>query len=240
MRQHHLYKNEIEISRNLTGLARNNLVLEQIRHQTIGLLMGLGGLSLAFVAMGAYIYRSSQSTIQPYVVTVDSHGVVLEANALKQPEIPQELVIEQICNFIKNLRMVTTDKQLQQDAIMKVYAFVRPHSPVIKTLNQFYSEQNPFAKHDFSNISVQIVNALTTNDNTLQIDWDENYYEDQELSQTKKMRALIIWSLLTPNTNNADSFLLNPLGICIESLHISQFISNQSLRESSVLPHSSS
>lgn len=206
----------------LFGMHRQNLVIHALRHQLLYMCLSLGGLGIGLLSLGALIYKSNQSNLIPYVVTVDSHGVVLnQGQALPQAQIPKTVVTSQLCNFVRNLRMLSQDKEVQQQAILNAYAFVRPDSELIKQMNEYYSTHNPFQIAEQSQVSIDIANAIEMGPHTFQIDWVENTAHQEP----KRMRAMISYSVQPVLKTDADSLLRNPLGLYVENFVFSQILS---------------
>lgn len=233
------------------GAQRQNILLSQLRHNLTFFSLSLMSLAIGFVAVGGLIYQSSQSQLIPYVVTVDSHGVVLNQGTASQVNgVPKQVVTAQLCDFIRNVRMLTSDEKVQQQSILKAYAFVRPGSSVGQQLNSYYTELNPFEKAKEKEVHINIANAIETGENTFQIDWLEQLTPNNTFASAvsgsaasssaeleaetskrsfsqvsnRKMRAIISYSVQPTNNTNADDLLLNPLGIFVEKFTISPIL----------------
>lgn len=217
-----LFKRSTSQASPLQGMHRQNLVLRALRHQLLYMCLSLGGLGIGLLSLGALIYKSNQSNLIPYVVTVDSHGVVLnQGQAVSQAQIPKTVVTSQLCNFVRNLRMLSQDREVQQQAILNAYAFVRPDSELIKQMNEYYSSHNPFQTAEQAQVSIDIANAIEMGPHTFQIDWVENTAHQEP----KRMRAMISYSVQPVLKTDADSLLRNPLGLYVENFVFSQILS---------------
>lgn len=217
-----LFKRSTTQTSPLQGMHRQNLVIRALRHQLLYMCLSLGGLGIGLLSLGALIYKSNQSNLIPYVVTVDSHGVVLnQGQAVPQVQIPKTVVTSQLCNFVRNLRMLSQDREVQQQAILNAYAFVRPDSELIKQMNEYYSSHNPFQAAEQAQVSIDIANAIEMGPHTFQIDWVENTAHQEP----KRMRAMISYSVQPVLKTDADSLLRNPLGLYVENFVFSQILS---------------
>lgn len=219
---HLLAKHTDQDSKNLTGAQRQNLILRHLRNFTQQMAVTIFGFAVASLALGALIYQNSQNNVVPYVITVDSHGVVLNKGAAKPlTEITQEMVSSQLCDFIRSLRILTTDKTIQRQSIIKAYAFVKPGSSVAQQLTDYYKLNNPFDIKANQSVVIDVSSAIETGSNTYQIDWLE-----QGLIPGKAihMRAQISYALAPSLNTNSQDPLLNPLGIFVESLVISEIL----------------
>lgn len=206
----------------LLGAHRHDLITQSLRQQVFYVSASLGGISCAFLATGALIYTLTQSHIVPYVVTVDSHGVVLnQGKADAKKHIPKAVITAQLCDFIRNVRMLSTDSKVQQQAILNAYAFVKPNTTSAEQLNEFYATHNPFKDNHKQQTTINIANVLETGSNTFQIDWVENTTGHEQ----KRMRALLSYSLQPIASTDAEALLRNPLGLYVDNFVLSQLFS---------------
>ncbi len=214
----------------LLGAARVNVILHELRYHLSYLLLGLGGLAFGFICLASYIRLASQSTLVPYVVTIDSHGVVLNEGPLQTSNSAPELVITaQLCEFVRNVRTVSRDSVLQKQAVERAYAFVQQNSKMAKALSSFYQAQNPFEAAKTYEVNVEIANVISVGRNTIQVDWVEEKrsvegsFKDD--SHQRKMRALITYALADTATKDTTMLLQNPLNIYIKDFIVSDVIS---------------
>ena len=102
------------------GNEKYNIAISELKQRLSLIITALIGTAFGFICLGAYIVKSSQSQIIPYLVTVDTHGVILAKGRIDlNKQIPQEAIAATLSNFIKNLRSVTSDSKVQRDFILE-------------------------------------------------------------------------------------------------------------------------
>lgn len=215
------------------GAAKQNLLLSDLRHHLIYLLLGLGGLGIGFMSLSGLIATTMHSNMVPYVVTVDKHGLVLNEGALpaldSKQDLPEGVVTSQICDFIRNVRLITKDSAIQHQAILKAYAFVKPNSDLAKELSAYYRGHNPFTLAQKQSVMVEIANVLQVGEHTVQIDWVETIQNADPLlqrdePQERKLRALLTYSIEELAPQETEMILLNPLNIYLHTFIVTDVI----------------
>ncbi len=212
----------------LSGLNKIVCTLAELKNRTSTTAMCLLSLGLSFVLLAAYVSRSQESTIEPYLITVDSHGVVLDRGRITQKitsgeDVPVGVIDSMLSDFIRDLRTVSVDKRLQAHLINKVYAFIKHGSVVHTKVNTFYTTTNPMSSAVRGhNVQVEIANLMHLDGHTVQIDWNEIVSSKAEVKpQVFKKRALISFDFAPANEKSASVFLDNPLRLFISELLIS-------------------
>ena len=59
------------------GNKKYNIAISELKQRISHIINALIGAAFGFICLSAYIVKSSQSQIIPYLVTVDTHGVIL-------------------------------------------------------------------------------------------------------------------------------------------------------------------
>lgn len=215
------------------GASKQNLLLSDLKHHLIYLLLGLGGLGLGFMSLSGLIATTMRSNMVPYVVTIDKHGVVLNEGAVpalkNQQDLPAGVVTAQLCDFVRNVRLITKDSAIQHQAILKAYAFVKPNSDLSKELSTYYRDHNPFTLAQKQNVMVEIANVLQVGEHTVQIDWVEKIQNNDPLLQRDKiqerpLRALLTYSIEELAPQETEMILLNPLNIYLHTFIVTDVI----------------
>lgn len=228
------------------GLKRSEVMLSSLRQHMTWALFSFGSLSLSFMCLAALIALSQRPALQPYVVTVDRQGVVLNRGPLPPASeaLTPSLVAAELSDFVRHVRMVTPDKNMQRELMTRAYAMVAPGSKVFNELDAYYSAHNPLSTRGPYAVSVDILNVIVTGADTWQIDWREftkaNAAEPDnahaalqqatsENSNARTMRALISFkqdtSLLSGQVAGSERLLLlNPLGLVITEFIVSDVI----------------
>ncbi|WP_303960932.1 VirB8/TrbF family protein [Succinatimonas hippei] len=209
------------------GNEKYNIAVSELKQRLSLIITALIGTAFGFICLGAYIVKSSQSQIIPYLVTVDTHGVILAKGRIDlNKQIPQEAIAATLSNFIKNLRSVTSDSKVQRDFILETYAYVKEGSPALQKLNDFYNNENPFIKQEQGSINIIINNVITQEHNRLQIDWTEEISDAVSLSKKQMFRAILAYSVSNEAAKDPDALLLNPLQIFVEDFAVSAVLNN--------------
>lgn len=209
------------------GNEKYNIAISELKQRLSLIITALIGTAFGFICLGAYIVKSSQSQIIPYLVTVDTHGVILAKGRIDlNKQIPQEAIAATLSNFIKNLRSVTSDSKVQRDFILETYAYVKEGSPALQKLNDFYNNENPFIKQEQGYINIIINNVITQEHNRLQIDWTEEISDAVSLSKKQMFRAILAYSVSNEAAKDPDALLLNPLQIFVEDFAVSAVLNN--------------
>ena len=209
------------------GNEKYNIAISELKQRLSLIITALIGTAFGFICLGAYIVKSSQSQIIPYLVTVDTHGVILAKGRIDlNKQIPQEAIAATLSNFIKNLRSVTSDSKVQRDFILETYAYVKEGSPALQKLNDFYNNENPFIKQEQGSINIIINNVITQEYNRLPIDWTEEISDAVSLSKKQMFRAILAYSVSNEAAKDPDALLLNPLQIFVEDFAVSAVLNN--------------
>lgn len=209
------------------GNEKYNIAISELKQRLSLIITALIGTAFGFICLGAYIVKSSQSQIIPYLVTVDTHGVILAKGRIDlNKQIPQEAIAATLSNFIKNLRSVTSDSKVQRDFILETYAYVKEGSPALQKLNDFYNNENPFIKQEQGSINIIINNVISQEHNRLQIDWTEELSDALSLSKKQMFRAILAYSVSNEAAKDPDALLLNPLQIFVEDFAVSAVLNN--------------
>lgn len=208
------------------GLAGISLASQVLKGRAITLAFAFMGCAFGFFCLSAYVQQVNRTHIIPYLVTVDSHGVVLSQGEVDPSfEVPQEVVAATLANFISNLRQVSSDPNAQKEAILKVYAHVKDGDEAQKRLDEHYKTHNPFEEGKKKRVEVRISNVLAQSPQALQIDWHEKTITNLQ-SKEKKLRAQVFFKVEKVQDLEAQKLLLNPLSIYVTDFVISEIITD--------------
>ncbi len=229
---------DMSLSKSL-GLKRSEVMLNGLRSHLSWALFSFGSLALAFVCLAALLAQSNRPALQPYVVTVDRHGVVLNRGLLTPASeaLTPSLIAAELSDFVRNVRMVTPDKTMQRELMTNAYAMVAPGSKVFFDLDAYFNAHNPLSNRAPYAVSVDILNVIATGEHTVQIDWRECSHAGAADTTVKRpddgyertMRALISFKQDPTLTNGKAEgserlLLLNPLGLVVTEFVVSDVI----------------
>lgn len=187
-------------------------------------------LGFAFLSLAAFISRSMDTTVVPYVVTVDTHGVVRAQGTIDEKtdymkSVPEQVISSQLCNFISDMRMVTPDKNMQKKALSHVFSCLKRDSKVFNQLQSTFEKSNPLDPQDKQEVQVEIANVIPLDHHTYQIDWLEKRTNSDELySHNQKMRALVSYEITAGYYQDPNLLMLNPLNLFIKELVVTPII----------------
>ncbi len=182
----------------------------------IPMAFGLAGCAFGFISLCAYISLAGKTRIVPYVVTVDRTGAVLWRDDLKgSPKIPEAAIASDIASFIADLRTVTEDQNLKAQAVRRVYSRLSEGTQALEAVERHYHKAQ---EHEIEHSTVSIENILRVSPDTFQIDWNEQSGDGDGVL----MRARISYTLAPSDGMSLDALKLNPLGLRVAALSLSQ------------------
>lgn len=194
-------------------------------------LVALSSLLITATAIGGLIIIGSQSKFVPLVFQQDSSGNTLSVTRADRVGLASiDDFRTSAARFIENLRMVSTDNELQKKAVFQVYSFLNQNDIALTKVSDFYSRQkdsNPFERSSHEVVSIQITSVLQESDSTWQVDWVET---TRNLDGTAKATPVKMKALITlyqekgiPDVSN-DSILKNPHLIYVRDFNVSKEI----------------
>lgn len=213
------------------GLLAINQAHKTLKHQVFITVICLLSLSLALIAFATCLYIYTHKSIVPYVIGVDRHGVVLASDRLQKAEaIPKAAIVTELCSFIKNVRLISSDQDVQSQSVIKSYAYLKDKN-IINELNDYFIKNNPLQLSESQRRSVAIVNVLYGSNGSAQIDFIETTTSlDSGAVKDRTMRALLVYEIDLDSVISTEGMLLNPLGIFIKEYSISEIIATPQTR----------
>lgn len=177
--------------------------------------------TIAIIIIWFYFYTTSK--VQPYIVKVDKQDITLTNGAINPDyTVPGTVIASILSDFITNIRVITSDSELQTKHIHRAYSHLRPNTQIENKVREFYERNNPFELEKKYTRSIHISNVLNQSESTLQIDFTENV-KTESGSEKKKMRALISYEM-GMISNDPIIILQNPLGIYVTDYVLSEVI----------------
>ena len=156
----------------------------------------------------------------PYVVELDKLGVVVNSRPANSDYRASEQVIKStVADFVSNLRMVTADISLQNEAIRRVFAHLNATDPSRRVCLEWY-DQSPFERAKEVLVSADVKTVLRQGDSTWQVEWTETVRNHNgDLISRNTMRALVTVYQTQSNDQTTDQTMrLNPLSIFVRDL----------------------
>jgi type IV secretory pathway TrbF-like protein len=183
------------------------------------LISGFTCLTLVF----GLIYQSSKATVTPYVVHVNSDGVVQALGLAQQNHyVPQEAEIKFFLGqLITKTRTLPADPVVAKKNWVDVYAFLRESAA--QKMTEFMTGSDMAGRIGKETIEVNVTVIVPLSKNSYQIRWQEKNYNLQGAQQeVTKMTGLFTIELAPPKDEKA--LAVNPLGIFVKDFSWSKEI----------------
>ena len=179
-------------------------------------LMALGCLALCFVTSAALVWRSTISTVTPYVVEVDETGAARAvAPAIERYVASDAQIAHHLANFIQYVRGLSTDPVVVRENWLRAYDFLTAQAST--TLNEYAQTNDPFADIGRKSSTVDVISVVRVSDDSFQARWIEKTYENGALMKAQRFTGL--FSIVTQPPTDAATLRANPLGLYINSLN---------------------
>jgi type IV secretion system protein VirB5 len=178
-------------------------------------------LSLLFaIAMSAaFVWRSSQSIITPYVVELEQNGSVRAVAPSVAKYKPTDAQIGyQLAEFIKKVRSVSIDPVVLRQNWTTAYHFATDQAAL--TLNEYARDNDPFQDVGHRSVSVQIASVVRSSDDSFDLRWRETAFRDGVKLSTNTYTANLSIILKTPT--DEQTLHQNPLGIYVHGINWSK------------------
>lgn len=182
-------------------------------------LMALSCLGLCFLTSGALVWRSTVSTVTPYIVEVDETGGARAVGPATARYVASDAQIaHHLANFIQRVRGLSVDPVVVRENWLRAYDYVT--SEASTTLNEYAREHDPFADVGRKSRTVDVVSVVRVSGDSFQARWIEKTYENGALINAKRYTGL--FNIITQPPTDADTLRTNPLGLYVHSLNWGQ------------------
>jgi len=178
-------------------------------------LAALSTTALAAILAGGLVFQSAKSTVTPYVVQVNSDGIVQAIAPARQINYrPGKPVIEHfLIQFITNVRSLPLDPVVAKNQWLTAYDYLRKGAA--NTLNEIANREQPFAKIGQETVAVHVKSVVPLSKDTYQIRWEETDFSKEGVSTgTKGMTGIFNIELVPPTDER--KLRVNPLGLFIK------------------------
>lgn len=191
----------------------------------------LGGCMVTLVAIFGNVYTANQSKFIPFIVEKDTLGRI---QVVKQADISgsasSQVVGQTLEDFVYDLRTVSSDKEVQNHFIWKVYGRMRKNDPA---LNKYVADYGldganfPYKRAEKETVSVEITSSQPESNTSSAwwIEWKEITYDLRGNQQglPTHYRAMISVIIVPPtNTTTQEEFKANPYGIFVRDFTVSK------------------
>ena len=177
--------------------------------------------ALSAVLGGGLVYQSAKSTVTPYVVEVNSDGLVRAVGpAARSSYVPNPAVLQYfIGQFVTYVRSLPADPVVAKNQWLSAYAYLRQSAA--NTLNEIALKEQPLKRVGQEMVSVRIKSIVPLSKESYQVRWEENSYNRDGIpSGVKNMTGLFTVEIKPPTDEKA--LKANPLGLFITQFNWSQ------------------
>lgn len=177
-------------------------------------------LMIAIGAVGGVIHFASQSTFVPYVIEVDKLGqAVAVKRADRASAVDERVVHASLAAFIRDVRMVSFDRNAQNDSVWRVYAMLQSGDPATTKITEYMRDPltNPAKRAEETSVGIEILSVLRQTEETWEIDWIEKVWNRQGVQEGQhRMRGLLTVYIVSPTSaTTEDEIRMNPLGLYV-------------------------
>ena len=185
-------------------------------------LTALASLGIALVAVVGAVWIGAQNRVVPYVVQTDKLGDALAiSRADIAPPADPRLIRAQLARWVADVRSVYSDVAAERRVITEAYTMLDRNGPAAQTLNDWFSQNDPFQRAKADLVGVQVQSVLPLSGNTWRMEWrEEKRGRDGMLESQLQWQATVTVSI-NPPTDDA-AILVNPTGLYVESFNWSQ------------------
>lgn len=182
-------------------------------------LIAILSLLFAIAMSAAFVWRSSQSIITPYVVELEQNGSVRAVAPSVANYKPTDAQIGyQLAEFIKKVRSVSIDPIVLRQNWTTAYHFATDQAAL--TLNEYARDNDPFQDVGHRSVSVQIASVVRSSDDSFDLRWRETAFRDGVKLNTNTYTANLSIILKTPT--DEQTLHQNPLGIYVHGINWSK------------------
>ncbi len=180
-------------------------------------------------AVGGIIYIGSQSRFIPYVVEVDKLG---QANAVNRADraanVDERIVHATLAAFVRDMRMVSFDRNVQNDAIWRVFSMLQSSDPATTKITDYMKDPvtSPTKRAEEFSVGVEISSVLQQTHETWEVNWTEKVWNRQGVRvEQYRMRGLLTIYVVPPTSSTTEEEIRrNPLGVYVRDFTWSRIV----------------
>ena len=182
-------------------------------------LTALVALGLCSALSAAYVWRSTQSMVTPYVIELDSSGEVRTVSATVANYEPTDAQIAyQLAGFIKNVRSVSIDPIVVRENWLNAYHYTTDKASL--TLNEYAREHDPFSDVGKRSVSIDIASIVRSSDDSFDVRWRETTYLSGVQQSQDTYTAVL--SIIIDLPRDEQTLHRNPLGVYVHGINWSR------------------
>ncbi|WP_212112467.1 VirB8/TrbF family protein [Bartonella queenslandensis] len=175
-----------------------------------------GMIIITAIAIGAFIWKTNEQTVVPYIVQTNSVGEVThlsKANVAAKPNATH--IRAALRNWLIGARTVYVDMRAEESLINQTYSMTLPQSPAYTMLVEYHKQNDPYSRAANETVEVQVNAIVPVSSDTWQIEWTENRRaRTGALIDTKLWQATATIVLAIPKTEQ--QIMINPIGLYVK------------------------
>ena len=177
-------------------------------------LMAFGCLALTMASSGALVWQAGQSTVQPYIVEVETSGAVRAVGpALTAFEPTDAQIAYHLSRFIEKVRGLSIDPVVVRENWLSAYDYATAQGAL--GLNAYARETDPFSDVGRRSVSVEVTSVVRASPDSFDIRWREQRFENG--ARTESARYSAILTLVIDPPRDEAALRANPLGIYVHA-----------------------
>lgn len=195
---------------------------EFVKAASMWRLIAIIAIATAFIGTMGAVYIGSQSKLIPYVIGVDELGRVTSAGIPDQKGLDEKVLRATLADWITWHRSVVSDPAVQEQFVLKTYAYLTQASAAKGSLDEWYKSElnNPYERMKSGTVTVEVQSVLLMSERTYQLDWKETTRNRAgQVTGSQNFRSLITIEALGIDPS---LLLKNPLGLYIQTISIQQ------------------
>jgi type IV secretion system protein VirB5 len=191
--------------------------------------VALAAMFITTGTVGGLIHLAGQSKFIPYVVEVDKLGQsIAVARADVAANADERIIHASLAAFVRDVRMVSFDRNAQNDAIWRVFAMLQSGDPAIGKITDYMKDPvtSPTKRAAEFSVGVEIASALRQTRDTWEITWTERVWNRQGVrTEQYRMRGLLTIAVVPPTTATTEEEIRkNPMGIFVRDFTWSRIV----------------
>jgi type IV secretion system protein TrbF len=198
---------------------RNGSQITRARNWRAAAFVSLGCLLVTLIGLVGLALRSK---VVPYVVVMDHAGAVISQGTAEQASpVDDRLKRAALYDWIQNFRMVSSDQNLEQNAIRKVYGMVGNGSPAATKVSEFYTGSSPLIRAQTEIVSIEVHAVYASSPDSYEIDWTEKTMNSSgAVTGTQTFKGSFRIAIHPPQDEAIAR--TNPLGLYVTDINVSK------------------
>ena len=179
-------------------------------------LVAIASLLLACLMCFAYVQRSGESLITPYVIELEPSGAVRSiAPTIAEYSPTDAQIAYHLAEFVKKVRSVSLDDIVLRQNWLDAYNFTTDQGA--QMLTEYARTHDPFDDVGHRSVSVDIASIVRSSSDSFDIRWKETRYRDAVLQGSDTFTAVLTITIKPPR--NEATLHKNPLGVYVHGIN---------------------